>query len=193
MITERYGNRGVMLRGMGLVGKDFELGGLQEWVAGDDSLLLLFESEEAAGGAILELEEQSRGAICVKQGHHHEIELVYAGEDLGAVAEELGVSEEEVIEIHTAPTYQVDFMGFSPGFPYLKGGDERLNLPRRAKPRERIVAGSVAIGGSYSGIYSVASPGGWHVLGHTDKTLFSITEESFLFEPGDSVKFVKKR
>jgi len=90
-------------------------------------------------------------------------------------------------------------MGFAPGFPYLDGLDERLHLKRKASPRDRIEPGSVAIGGSHAGIYSVASPGGWHLLGRTDFPLFqpekargtlSDAREVFALAAGDTVKFL---
>jgi KipI family sensor histidine kinase inhibitor len=90
-------------------------------------------------------------------------------------------------------------MGFAPGFPYLDGLNERLHLERKASPHDRIQPGSVAIGGSHAGIYSVASPGGWHLLGRTDLMLFqpekargtvSDAREVFTLAAGDRVKFV---
>jgi len=89
-------------------------------------------------------------------------------------------------------------IGFTPGFPYLEGLDEALHLPRRASPRPRIEAGAVAIGGPHAGIYSVASPGGWHLLGRTPERLFdppsaqgSAPEprQVFRFAPGDRLRF----
>ena len=129
------------------------------------------------------------------------VPVCYDGEDLAAVAELAQLSEAAVIAIHCAPEYRVRMMGFSPGFPYLDGLDARLHLDRRASPRNHIAPGSVAIGGAHAGIYSVASPGGWHLLGRTELKLFKPDlaksegavdgASAFALAPGDRVKFVE--
>jgi len=126
----------------------------------------------------------------------HEIPVVYDGLDLAEVAERGGMSLAEVIELHTAPIYEVASLGFAPGFPYLIGLNPRLYTPRRADPRPRVPVGSVAIGGSHTGIYSIESPGGWNLLGSTEVQMFDPArcepDESamFLLRPGDRVKFL---
>jgi len=95
-----------------------------------------------------------------------------SGPDLAAVAAHTGLSEAEVIARHAAPVYRVAFIGFLPGFPYLIGLDPMLAMARRATPRTRVPAGSVAIGGAQTGIYPVSSPGGWHLLARTAVRLF---------------------
>lgn len=126
----------------------------------------------------------------------HEIPVRYDGEDLIELGQRCGLTSEEVVAIHTAPIYDVAMLGFSPGFPYLEGLDPRLHAPRRANPRPRVPVGSVAVGGSHAGIYSVESPGGWHLLGTTDVRLFDPArrepndEAMFLLRAGDRVKFV---
>jgi KipI family sensor histidine kinase inhibitor len=87
-------------------------------------------------------------------------------------------------------------LGFSPGFPYLGDLDVRLHTPRLPSPRTRVAAGSVAIGGSHTGIYSVDGPGGWNIIARTTARLFDVTmegEEMFLLRHGDSVQFVPQR
>jgi biotin-dependent carboxylase-like uncharacterized protein len=124
--------------------------------------------------------------------------VIYDGPDLKRVAEETGLGVDEVVRIHTAPTYTVRMSGFTPGFPYLDGLDKQLHLPRRNLPRKRIKPGSVAIGGPHAGIYSVGSPGGWHLLGRTELPLFNPSaakpetpdpREVFRFSPGDRLRF----
>ena len=86
-------------------------------------------------------------------------------------------------------------LGFAPGFPYLGGLNPRLHTPRLAAPRARVPAGAVAIGGEHTGIYSVESPGGWNIIGHTSVKLFDPTrknEAMFRLRPGDRVKFVRE-
>jgi KipI family sensor histidine kinase inhibitor len=121
----------------------------------------------------------------------HEIEVVYDGEDLPAVAEACGVSVEEVVRLHSSARYVVAFLGFSRGFPYLSGLPEVLRLPRRSTPRARVAAGSVAIASDHCGIYPVSTPGGWHLLGRTSRQLFDpAMDPPSVLSPGDEVRFV---
>ncbi len=98
-------------------------------------------------------------------GRLHEIPVWYAGEDLATVAVACGLTGEGVIELHSAAEYRVGAIGFAPGFAYLGGLDPRLVLPRRATPRARVPAGSLAIAEAQTAIYPQASPGGWQHLG----------------------------
>lgn len=124
----------------------------------------------------------------VEAPREHELHVRYDGEDLGDVARAVGLPIAEVIALHLAPVYDVAFMGFLPGFPYLHGLDTRLRLPRRSTPRPRVPAGAVAIGGPYAGVYPLASPGGWHLLGQLlTPQLFG--EAGALLRPGDRVRF----
>jgi len=94
------------------------------------------------------------------------LRAVYDGPDLDDVARATGLSPGDVIRLHASATYTVETMGFAPGFAYLTGLDPRLELPRRATPRPRLPAGSIAIAGIHTAIYPFDSPGGWHLLGH---------------------------
>lgn len=126
-----------------------------------------------------------------------EIPVVYggaAGPDLGEVARHAGLSEKQVVELHSANDYVVWFLGFQPGFPYLGGLPEQLATPRRAEPRLQVPAGSVGIGGAQTGIYPLVSPGGWQLIGHTSLPLFdSRRDEPVLLRPGDTVRFVPQK
>jgi KipI family sensor histidine kinase inhibitor len=120
-----------------------------------------------------------------------EVPVRYDGPDLAAVAQLTGMALDEVVARHAAPTYVVAFLGFSPGFAYLVGGDPALEVPRRDDPRERVPAGSVALAGPYSGVYPRASPGGWQLLGRTELTFFDAGRAApALLVPGDRVRFV---
>lgn len=122
---------------------------------------------------------------------HHEIPVRYDGEDLGEVAELLGITPDEVIARHTGSRYTVAFAGFAPGFAYLTGGHPSLDVPRRQTPRTRIPAGAVGLAGTFSGIYPRESPGGWQLLGRTDVPLWDETRDlPALLQPGDTVRFV---
>lgn len=113
------------------------------------------------------------------------------GPDLEAVAQRVGLSSAQVIELHSATSYQVAMIGFQPGFPYLLGLPERLQLPRRDSVRGQVAAGSVAIAGAQAGIYPCVSPGGWHLLGRTSLKLFDPGAATpSLLLPGDRVRFM---
>jgi len=123
-------------------------------------------------------------------GRRVEIPVCYDGPDLAAVAAHTGLSVGEVVARHAAVDYRVYFLGFMPGFPYLGGLDPLLATPRLATPRTRVPAGSVAIGGGQTGIYPLASPGGWRLLGRTPLQLFDPARTPpCLLEPGDTLHF----
>jgi len=114
-----------------------------------------------------------------------------AGPDLAEVAASCRLSPEDVCQRHAAAEYVVCFVGFLPGFPYLGLLDGALQLPRRATPRPRVPPGSVAIAGEYTGIYPCASPGGWHIIGRTDVSLFDLhAVPPARLSPGMRVRFV---
>lgn len=120
-----------------------------------------------------------------------ELPCVYDGEDLEEVAGLAGVSPEELIAIHSGREYRVFVLGFTPGFPYLGMTDTRLDLPRRSTPRVRVPAGSVALARAQTGVYPWVTPGGWHLLGHTDPALLFDVEKSppSALAVGDRVRF----
>ncbi len=112
------------------------------------------------------------------------------GPDLPVVAGRSGLSIEQVIERHAGAIYRVHCLGFTPGFPFLGGLPPELATPRRAEPRRAVPAGSVGIGGSQTGIYPIASPGGWNLIGRTPLRLFEAdAPEPARLRPGDRVRF----
>ncbi len=123
-----------------------------------------------------------------------EVPVAYGGEygpDLGAIAQHAGLSEEQVIAIHSSRDYLIYMLGFLPGFCYLGGLDERIHTPRLSNPRLKIRAGSVGIGGSQTGIYPLDSPGGWQLMGMTPvKTYDPGRETPILVEAGNYIRFV---
>lgn len=125
------------------------------------------------------------------------IPVIYGGEagpDLSVVADHAGLTPRQVVELHSSSEYVVFFIGFQPGFPYLGGLDARLHTPRRAEPRVKVPAGSVGIGGSQTGVYPLASPGGWQLLGQTRTALFDpLQQPPTLLRPGDRVRFVPQQ
>ncbi|GAA3409244.1 5-oxoprolinase subunit PxpB [Paenibacillus hodogayensis] len=121
------------------------------------------------------------------------IPVCYGGEfgpDLAFVASHHDMSEEEAAAVHAAGTYTVYMIGFVPGFPYIGGLPERLATPRRSSPRTVVPAGSVGIGGAQTGIYPLASPGGWQLIGRTPLRLLRPEERSpSLLAAGDAIRF----
>jgi KipI family sensor histidine kinase inhibitor len=112
------------------------------------------------------------------------------GPDLEEAARALGLTTDEVITEHTHRSYRVLMIGFAPGFPYIGPLPHALTLPRRSTPRVAVPAGSVAIAAGMTGIYPSRLPGGWHLIGHTDVTLFDPQREHpSLLQAGDWVKF----
>ena len=110
--------------------------------------------------------------------------------DLGRLSESLKLETREIVSIHTSPTYTVAFIGFLPGFLYLAGLDGRLHYPRKPTPDRAVPKGSVAIGGTQTGIYPSESPGGWHIIGNCPLDTFDAQEHPPCFlESGDRVKF----
>lgn len=126
--------------------------------------------------------------------HQVDIPVCYGGKhgpDLAEVAKKIGISEQEVIQIHTRPGSMVFGLGFSPGHPYIGVHDALFALPRRDVPRTAVPAGSVAIANCQSTIYPTLLPGGWHILGATPLKLFDLSRaQPSLLLPGDQVRFV---
>ena len=123
-----------------------------------------------------------------------EIPVCYGGEygpDLLEVAQHCSLTPEEVIARHTAPTYRIYMLGFTPGFPYLGGMDPSITAPRRKEPRIHIPAGSVGIAGEQTGVYPIVSPGGWQLIGRTPLRLFDPQrEQPILLSAGAGIRFV---
>ncbi len=117
----------------------------------------------------------------------------YEGEatpDLAEVARAAGCTPDEVVDLHIGTDYVVYMLGFLPGFAFLGDVPERLRLPRRAEPRQRVPAGSVAIATQLTAIYPWESPGGWHLIGRSPAPLFDARRaRPALLEPGDRVRF----
>lgn len=113
------------------------------------------------------------------------------GPDLAFVSDFTGLPVEEVIRAHHSRRYTVHFLGFSPGFAYLGGLEQRLSAPRLATPRKVVAAGSVGIAGNQTGVYPISSPGGWRLIGRTPLTMFDPdSTPPTRLQPGDKVRFV---
>lgn len=155
-----------------------------------DPLIILFaQVRDFVREKITQVDE-----IVTRKPRQVEVPVRYGGEygiDLKNIASYLRLRVEDIIRIHTQRTYTVYMMGFTPGFPYMGKLDDALIMPRLETPRTRVPAGTVAIAGSQTGIYPIASPGGWQLIGWTPLQLFDPKSETpFLFAPGDEVKFI---
>jgi KipI family sensor histidine kinase inhibitor len=127
-----------------------------------------------------------------KRAHsrEHRIPVRYDGIDLEGVTASTGLSLEQIIARHSGRAYTVDLLGFVPGFAYLSELDTSLQLPRRAQPRPRVTAGSVAIAAAQTAVYPLDTPGGWHIIGTTQTVMFDPAREPpALLSPGDTVRF----
>ena len=118
----------------------------------------------------------------------------YDGEDLEEAASLLGVTAEELVNRHLAAHWRVAFSGFAPGFGYVVSSDPLFDVPRRASPRTRVPAGSVALAGEFTGVYPRESPGGWQLIGRTDAAMWDIDRDPpALLSPGTAVRFERVR
>lgn len=165
-------------------------------IPADDSILLVLRSGVGISAGLRAAVEMPLDLRPQAANRLHRIVVSYggkAGPDLAALAERAGLSQQDWIAQHAAAEYRVAFLGFQPGFAYLAGLPEKLRAPRRAEPRVRVPAGSLAIGGSYAGIYPESGPGGWQIVGVTDVVLFDPRQSSpALFAPGDRVRFAAR-
>jgi KipI family sensor histidine kinase inhibitor len=173
--------------------------GLIECVPAFDSIAICYDPIRVTPAALMAglAKALARGAKMksgAKSGREISIPVCYGetyGPDLADVAARARLDPAQVIKLHAARRYLVRAIGFMPGFPYLSGLDARLHTPRRATPRTQIPAGSVGIGGAQTGVYPLASPGGWNLIGRTPLALFrpANTERPTLLQPGDFVRF----
>lgn len=177
-----------------------ELVGVRDVVPGYCSLGVHFDPLRTNLAALEEaITEDGQAVSSVDElppPRQHEIEVEYggaAGPDLDAVAAFAGCSVDEVIARHLASTYRVYMLGFVPGFAYLGRVDRRIAAPRHRVPRERVPAGSVGIAGEQTGVYPLATPGGWQLIGRTSAVMFDPNRTpASLLAPGDSVRFVPR-
>lgn len=171
--------------------------GIVETVPTYRSLLICYDPcavrQKALARAVARL-ARDLGPTGAAGGRIVEIPVCYGGEfgeDLPDVAAHAGLSEEEVVRVHSSRDYLIYMLGFLPGFAYLGGLDPRIATPRLSTPRAKIPAGSVAIGGEQTGIYPIASPGGWRLIGSTPVRPYDPgREDPILYRAGDRIRFV---
>jgi allophanate hydrolase subunit 1 len=191
----RYGDRAWLVTGADPVALAALAAGVRwgmpcEATVGARTCLLAFDGPAPDASAVRAALSGAGAGLAVVQPREHRIPVRYHGPDLAEVAAASGLSELEAAACHTGSAYRVAFLGFAPGFAYLEGLPEVLRLPRRAVPRVRVPAGSVAIADVYSAVYPAPSPGGWHLLGTTAVRLFDAgLHPPSLLAPGDVVRF----
>ena len=167
-----------------------------EVVPGIDSVVVRFDIAVLDGETARTAIEKVLGADVEPlpaAGTTVEIPVVYGGEygpDLGELSDQTGLSVDEIIALHTSREYPVDMVGFTPGFAFIGDLDERLRVPRREQPRQNVPAGSIGIADGRTGIYAMASPGGWTLFGRTSHTLVDPDrEDPCVLTPGMRVRF----
>lgn len=172
------------------------LQGVREWVPAYSSVLVIFDPLLVEISKVKSwLKDCLENISNIDAGKTRKliIPVHYGGEngpDLAYVASYNHLSPGEVVRRHTAQTYHVGMMGFTPGFAYLLGLDPSLATPRLKSPRTLVPAGSVGIAGGQTGIYPLESPGGWQLIGRTEMALFDPDHPHyFLLSPGDEVQF----
>lgn len=190
-------DRGLLIAGGDTLGlcrrlAEARLPGVAELVPADGSLLVVLAPGSPIPAGLPDIlngiHAETADAIT---GRLHEIPVRFDGADLAGVAERAALPVTAIVDLLCSLTLGVKFLGFQPGFAYLDGLPPELHIPRLARPRKQIPAGSVALGGAYCGIYPSAGPGGWHWVGTTDMPLFDpAVAPPARLQPGDSVKLV---
>jgi KipI family sensor histidine kinase inhibitor len=174
--------------------------GVHDAIPGARSLLIQFDPRRVSTAALRELTAHPPGAaIRAGAGVQEEtrtlvVPVAYDGPDLEELARTAGISTADFASRHAGGDYRVAFLGFAPGFAYLTGLARELHASRLRVPRTRVPAGSVAIGGPYTGVYPEASPGGWRLIGRTTlRPLDPAAEPPALLRAGDRVRFESVR
>ena len=169
----------------------------QDIVPSYKSVLAVFDvAHLSMGEAMSKIEEtlKSLSRAPRRKGKLIEIPVVYGGRygpDMATIKKASGLSQSDVIDIHSGEDYRVCMMGFIPGFCFLSDVPSVLQHPRHDTPRAHVTAGSVGIAGWQTGIYGLGSPGGWQIIGRTPLKLFDpAREKPFLMEAGDMVRFI---
>ncbi|GLH32468.1 MULTISPECIES: 5-oxoprolinase subunit PxpB [Pseudomonas] len=158
------------------------------------TLMVQFDMPPRQASALIDQALEGLQPDAGTSGRRHEIAVWYdasVGPELPLLAARSGLSEQEVIRLHSEREYPVFALGFAPGFGFMGLVDERLASPRLSTPRKRVAAGSVGIAERQTAAYPAVSPGGWNLIGRTPVRLFDREREGYsLLQPGDRVRFV---
>lgn len=171
--------------------RNVPLPGVVDVVPGERTVLVVADHSADLNRLAVLLPRLPLADDAVSDAEPLEIPVVYDGEDLDEVASLTGLTRAEVVRRHSAGSYTVAYLGFSPGFGYLSGLDPALHVARRASPRKAVPAGSVAVAGPYAAVYPSRSPGGWRLLGRSRLPLWDVSRDPpSLLRPGTRVRFV---
>ncbi len=185
------------VRSMAIVMERESLKGVVETIPTYRSMLIIYDpaitNPSKLEKEVLALEE-SLSQIKIPPADTVEIPVCYGGEfgpDIGFVAEHNSITKDDVVRIHSGAEYRIYMIGFTPGFPFLGGLPKVLNTPRLETPRSFVPEGSVGIAKNQTGIYPLASPGGWQLIGQTPLKLFAPERSNpFIYKAGDRIKFM---
>lgn len=176
--------------------KSLNINGIVETVPSFKSLLIYYDPEKLFFSEAKDIVTNLFKTMDVENNKIRkviEIPVCYDeefGEDLDFVSQYTKLSKEEIIKLHSSKEYLIYMLGFLPGFAYLGGMNERLVTPRLKNPRLKLEAGAVGIGGEQTGIYPLASPGGWRIIGRTPLKPYDLNRDNLiLYEAGDYIKF----
>lgn len=171
--------------------------GVREIIPTYRSLLFVYDPQATNPDILCPLIEQvenSLESLAMAPARIVEIPVCYGGKfgpDIGNVQKPHGLTTDQVIQRHSAPAYLIYMVGFTPGFPFLGGLDATLFTPRLTTPRMHVPEGSVGIANNQTGMYPIASPGGWQIIGKTPLKLFAPHRpHPFLYKAGDKIKFI---
>lgn len=171
-------------------------GSWREVVGGIDSVVVQFDAARIdADAAMAALDKQLARVpeMTSVDAPVMEIPVIYGGEDgpdLDGICELLEMTRDDFVALHCRDDYPVEMLGFTPGFAYIGGLDDRLDVPRRPHPRQHVPAGSLGIAGGRTGIYALPGPGGWPLIGRTPEPLFDAEADNpFRLQPGVRVRF----
>lgn len=168
--------------------------GVAEVIPTFRSLMICYDPGKVSYGRLVKQLQRCPFAAAADAGKEkkvHRIPVCYDGPDLADMEQLTGLTQQEIIAIHCGTDYKIYMIGFLPGFVYLGGLDKRICAPRLETPRTRIEPGSVGIGGSQTGVYPVASPGGWRILGYTPVRFYDPNRsEPILCRAGEYIRFV---
>ena len=173
-----------------------ESGDWLECVAGMDSVVVQFDAMTLdASEACLKIQNVLEAPLSELKLSDEllEVPVCYGGEygpDLDMLCAQLNLSVEDFVELHSGREYRVDMLGFTPGFAYVGGLDDAINVPRLEQPRQHVAAGSVGIADGRTGIYSLPGPGGWPLIGRTALSLFDPSlAQPFVLQAGSRIRF----